>query len=159
MSSVRLPKWHDSGKLRGYGHVEFPTAQLATKALELDGTDMKNRYIKVQRPKPPRIFQQVKDKVERPVGCRSVFVKNLPYDTTEDEVKEAFMVCGPVTNVRLAVWGHTQQLKGFGYIDFKREDSAEIAVKKSGVLGVKCRKVIIDFETGTQKASFKTPRR
>ena len=137
---------------------------------------MKNRYIKVQRPKTPRIFQSVidKSKIERPVGCRSVFVKNLPYDTNEDEVKEAFMVCGPVTNVRLAVWGHTQQLKGFGYIDFKREDSAEIAVKKSGVLGVKGRKVIIgkshsistfininytntiiDFETGTQKASFK----
>ena len=106
---------------------------------------MKNRYIKVQRPKTPRIFQSVihKSKIERPVGCRSVFVKNLPYDTNEDEVKEAFMVCGPVTNVRLAVWGHTQQLKGFGYIDFKREDSAEIAVKKSGVLGVKGRKVII----------------
>ena len=158
--SIRLPKWHDSGKLRGYGHVEFPTSELATKALELDGTDMKNRYIKVQRPKTPRIFQSIKDKekVQRPVGCQSVFVKNLPYDTNEDEVKEAFMVCGPVNSVRLAVWGHTQQLKGFGYIDFKREDSAEIAVKKSGTLSVKGRKVIIDFETGSQKASFK-PRR
>lgn len=63
----------------------------------------------------------------RPAGCRTVFIKNLPYDVTEEAIREAFMVCGPITTVRLAVWGHTGQLKGFGYIDFKREDSAEIA--------------------------------
>jgi nucleolin len=36
--SVRLPRWHDSGRLRGYGHVEFATAEAAKKAFELDGT-------------------------------------------------------------------------------------------------------------------------
>jgi nucleolin len=96
-----------------------------------------------------------KTNVTRPAGCRSVFVKNIPYDTTEADMTQAFMVCGPITNVRLAVWGNTKQLKGFGYVDFKREDSAEIAVKKSGQLAVKGRPVIIDFETGAPKKSFK----
>ena len=36
----RLPKWQDSNRLRGYGHVEFPTADLAAKALEMDGKSM-----------------------------------------------------------------------------------------------------------------------
>lgn len=35
--AVRLPRWHDSGRLRGYGHVEFEDRTQATKALELDG--------------------------------------------------------------------------------------------------------------------------
>lgn len=35
--SIRLPKWHDSGRLRGYGHVEFENDQSAEKALEMDG--------------------------------------------------------------------------------------------------------------------------
>jgi nucleolin len=35
--SLRLPKWHDSGRLRGYGHVEFQSAEAANKALEMDG--------------------------------------------------------------------------------------------------------------------------
>jgi nucleolin len=37
ISSIRLPKWHDSGRLRGYGHVEFSEASSAIQALELDG--------------------------------------------------------------------------------------------------------------------------
>lgn len=37
IQSVRLPKWHDSGRLRGYGHVQFHTAECVQKALDLDG--------------------------------------------------------------------------------------------------------------------------
>jgi RNA recognition motif-containing protein len=60
--------------------------------------------------------------------------------------------------VRLAVWGHTNQLKGFGYVEFKNEDAAGIAVKKclsSEGIAVKGRPVICDFETGQPKGSFK----
>ena len=46
-------------------------------------------------------------------------------------------------------------MKGFGYIDFSKEDSAEIAVKKSGKITVKNRIVSVDFETGQPKGSFK----
>lgn len=155
--SVRLPTWQDSGRLRGYGHVEFTNAEMATKALEMDGCDMQNRYIKVARPMTPRLFQAIEEtpKIEKPIGCRSVFVKNIPYEVTEEDVKEAMKVCGPIESIRLAVWGHTKKLKGFGYIDFVREESSEIAVKKSGHLQIKGRPVLIDFETGQAKASFK----
>lgn len=112
--------------------------------------------MKVSTPLPPRVLQQTdKSKVVKPPGCRTVFIKNIPYDATESDVIESMRVCGPIQKVRLAVWGHTKQLKGFGYIDFKREESAEIAVKKSGTLAVKGRKIICDFETGKPKASYK----
>ena len=39
IESVRLPRWHDSNKLRGYGHVQFKNAAAAKKAVELDGKD------------------------------------------------------------------------------------------------------------------------
>jgi nucleolin len=35
--SLRLPRWHDSGRLRGYGHVEFGDVEAAARALELNG--------------------------------------------------------------------------------------------------------------------------
>lgn len=158
ITSCRLPTWHDSGRLRGYGHVEFDTAEACKKALELDGSYMKKRFIKIERPRVPRILQQAamdKSKIVRPAGCKSVFVKNIPYDTTEEDMREAFKVCGVIDNVRLALWGHTNQLKGFGYVDFKREDSAEIAVKKTGSITMKGRALLIDFETGQAKMSFK----
>lgn len=163
--SVRLPKWHDSGNLKGYGHVEFRLASEADKALELSGQYLKDRYVMIERPMTPRVLQAQSssgadsgaaavEKV-RPAGCRTVFVKNIPYDITETELLEAFRVYGPVASIRLAEWGHTKNLKGFGYIEFQRENSAEIAVKKSGTLTLKDRAVIVDYETGKPKGSFK----
>ena len=157
--SVRLPTWQDSGRLRGYGHVEFTKAAAAKEALNLDGSYMGKRFIKVTTPMVPRILQQQQQHeifgVERPPGCRSIFIKNLPYDTSEDELREAFKVFGPIVNVRIPMWGHTNQQKGSAYIDFKREDSAEIAVKKG--MQIRSRPLLVDFETGQAKLSFKGP--
>lgn len=120
---------------------------------------MGDRYIKIEKPLTPKAMQQAvvdKKSIVRPPGCRSVYIKNIPYTCTENDVIEAMKVCGQIKTVRLPIWGHTQQLKGFGYVDFKREDSAEIAVKKSGVLQIGGRPVIIDFETGAPKKGFKS---
>ncbi len=82
------------------------------------------RYLRIQKPQSPRALQtKSSGEITRPAGCRTVFVKNLPYDVTEEDIREVFKVCGPIATVRLAVWGHTNQLKGFGYVDFRREDS------------------------------------
>jgi nucleolin len=61
-------------------------------------------------------LQAEKRESKQPESCRLVYVKNLPYDVTELEVKEAFSRCGIVTSVRLPVWNHTKKLKGFGYV-------------------------------------------
>jgi len=155
--SVRLPTWHDSGKLRGYGHVEFSKAEAAKDALKLDGSHMGKRFIKVTTPMVPRLLQQQQDPstIKGPAGCRSIFVKNLPYDTTEEEISEAFKVFGKIRSVRIPMWAHTSQQKGVAYLDFQREDSAEIAVKKSAQMTIRGRPLVVDFETGAPKASFK----
>ena len=107
----------------------------------------------------PRILQKQQEqqldpsKIVCPAGCRTIFVKNLPYDTSEDEISEAFKVFGKIENVRIPVWGHTNQQKGVAYVDFKREDSAEIAVKKG--MQIRSRPLSLDFETGAPKMSFK----
>jgi len=160
IKSIRLSKWHDSGRLRGYGHIEFETPEAAEASLLLDGCDFfdSGRYVRISQPLIPRSAEQIefRSAVTRPPGCRTIFFKNVPYSVTEEEVREAFMICGPINTVRLAVWGHTGQSKGFGYVDFKREDSAEIAVKKSGIISIQGRPLVIDFETGVPKASFKS---
>lgn len=40
IQSVRLPKWHDSGRLRGYGHVQFMSTESVKKAMDLDGDNI-----------------------------------------------------------------------------------------------------------------------
>ncbi len=100
------------------------------------GCDFLNtgRFLKIDLPKVPRSLQVSIPRTIRPVGCKTVFVKNLPYDTTENQIRELFLVCGPIINIRLAAWSHTNTLKGFGYIEFRREDSADIAGKTSLLL-------------------------
>ena len=46
------------------------------------------------------------------VGCRTVFLKNLPYDVSEKEIQETLQVCGPISTIRLAAWNHTRSQKG-----------------------------------------------
>ena len=114
--SIRLPRWHDSGRIKGYGHVEFNDSSSATKALDLSGEYIQDRYITVDRPQTPRSVQAAQESgkvvVDKPVGCRRIFVKNLPYEVAEEDIREAFKVFGPITNIRLAMWGHTGNLKG-----------------------------------------------
>ena len=149
----------DSGKLRGYGHIEFETEKAASNALDRSGEYLSDRYIIIERPQDPR--QLAANDVssggskEKIPGCRKIFVKNLPYDATEEDLKEAFKVYGQILKVRFAMWGHTNNKKGFAYIDFKREDSAEIAVKKSGCVVMKSRKIEVDYETGDPKGGYK----
>ena len=117
IASIRLPKWHDSGRIKGYGHVEFNSSSSVPKALELSGTYIQERYITVDRPLTPRALQINQEKdgqatLDKPVGCRRIFVKNLPYDITEEDMRNSFLVFGPITNIRLAVWQHTGNLKG-----------------------------------------------
>jgi nucleolin len=121
---------------------------------------MGKRFIKVDRPLQPRAAQPAAvsagSEAVRPPGCKTVFIKNLPYECTEEEISLLFQVYGKIDEVRLAKWGHTNHLKGFGYIEFKKEDSAEIAVRKSGSIIIKERAVQCDFETGKPKGSFRS---
>lgn len=153
--SMRLPKWHDSSKLRGYGHVVFEDAESAEKALEMNGLYLQERYIKVERPLVPRALASGSGPTVKPPGCKTIFIKNLPYDVSEEEIRKDFMVYGPIAKIRLAVWNHTSNQKGFGYVDFKREESAEIAVKKSGSVVIRDRIISVDYETRAPKAGFK----
>lgn len=156
--SMRLPTWHDSGRLKGNGHIQFDSKETADKAIELNGNYMGKRYLKIEKPKIPTLLKQAaqdnKD-VKKITGCKTVFVKNIPYDTTEEDMKQCFMVCGTISGIRLAVWGHTNTLKGFGYVEFHKEDAALIAVKKSGKLEINNRPLMVDYETGAPKSGFK----
>ena len=98
----------------------------------------------------------------------SVFLKNLPYDITEDEVGDAFRHCGAIANVRLVYNSQKGHFKGyvllcknvlmvycrFGYIDFKIPDAAKAALKMNGK-EVKGRKITVDLEYGAAKGGFR----
>ncbi|RCN40251.1 hypothetical protein ANCCAN_13818 [Ancylostoma caninum] len=58
----------------------------------------------------------------------SVYVGNIPYQTTEDAIGNYFTQAGQVTNVRIAYDRETGRPKGFGFCEFSDEAGAQNAV-------------------------------
>ena len=134
ITSFDLPRFEDSGRLRGIARITFATAQEATAALELNGSDFGGRSISVE--------------VARPVGARpapgafgdrppsepsvTVFLGNLPFDADENMLREAFAECGEIFSVRIATDRETGAPRGFGHIEFADLESSAKAVALAG---------------------------
>ena len=48
IKELRLPRYQDSGRLRGYGHIEYESANGAAAALKASGSSLGGRYVTVQ---------------------------------------------------------------------------------------------------------------
>nr|CDS27729.1 squamous cell carcinoma antigen [Hymenolepis microstoma] len=59
---------------------------------------------------------------------RTVFISNLPFVTTEDELKVIFQKVGEVVSIRL-VRDYAGKSKGFGYVEFLSPDQAASALE------------------------------
>ena len=165
---LRLPVWQDSGRLRGFGHVVFASQETRTRALssEVNGKELGGRYITVKEANAPRAGTTIGAALggrpvrEQPQGCKTVFVRNLPYTATEEEILESFRVCGKILDggVRIARNHSTGQSKGFCYVEYKNEEGALASVQKAAKpfgLQVQGRPVFVDYDEGTMKNSFR----
>lgn len=166
---MRLPRWQDSGRLRGYGHVVFSTASSRDKAIKnLSGLELKNRSITIvpsKQPKSSTLHQQNNQSITQPKNCCTIFVKNLPYDISESELEETFLEFGDIDSgggVRLALNSITRKPKGFGYVQFQQPEAALAAVQQAnsvdsgGGIAIRGRILYLDFEERGMKMSFRT---
>jgi len=160
-SSLRLPVWQDTGRLRGFGHVVFDSVSARDTALnKLDKLQYPNstRYVALSKPKPPRAALHT-EVGEQPAGCAVVHVRNLPYTATEDSVREAFQVFGKIIDHGVRIPRNANgQVKGFGYVTFKNPEGASGAVNKAAKpygMTVGGRPVICSYDEGSIRGSFK----
>jgi nucleolin len=166
VESLRLPTWQDTGRLRGFGHVVFPDSSTAAKAVEvLDRVQypQSTRYIRISMSKPPKSVQ-ARDPGEQPEGCRTVFVRNLPYDYKTESLRDLMSQFGKVEDngVRIPLMlDGSGRNKGFGYVTFKNAEGAAGAVGKAkkayGLCEEGGRPLVVGWEEGGRvKGSFKT---
>ncbi len=59
----------------------------------------------------------------------TVKVNNFPDYTTEDDLFQLFSACGQVHRVNIVCDQVTGKSRGFGFVSFRRKESAEYAVK------------------------------
>ena len=53
---------------------------------------------------------------KRNASKNTVFVGNLHYDVTDDELRNFFFLCGPIVRVRIIRDKLERKGKGFGYV-------------------------------------------
>jgi RNA recognition motif-containing protein len=58
-----------------------------------------------------------------------LYVGNLSYDTTEDDLRSLFAEIGTVTSVALIKDRDTGRSKGFAFVEMSSQSEAELAIK------------------------------
>jgi cold-inducible RNA-binding protein len=59
-----------------------------------------------------------------------LYVGNLSFDATENEIQDMFAVCGPVTEVNLIIDRMTNRSRGFAFVTMGTPEGAEAAIQQ-----------------------------
>ena len=59
----------------------------------------------------------------------SLYVGNLPYETTEDDLKQLFSEYGNVSDVKVIIDRETNRSKGFGFVTMENESDNDSAIQ------------------------------
>lgn len=59
----------------------------------------------------------------------NIYVGNLPYGATEDDLREAFAAFGDVAKVNVITDRETGQSKGFAFVEMPDNSAADTAIK------------------------------
>ncbi|HLV21670.1 MAG TPA: RNA-binding protein [Polyangiaceae bacterium] len=150
--NVSLPKDRATGRPRGFGFVTLASPEQAQSARgELDGSLQAGRPISVRpfQAEPPRRSEGRSDAGPSPSSSsedRTVYVGNLPYDISQDEVQALFADngAGPVARVHLPV-GQDGRPRGFGFVTLSTAEAASAAVTALRNVEVRGRRLMINI--------------
>ena len=146
VTNVHVPTDRQTGQPRGFAFVEMSSDDDARSAIEaLDGSDVAGRAIKVAEARP---------RADRPADSRAsagprgepapasgeagasageggmkIYVGNLPFQTTDDELRALFAQHGDVSDVHLPTDRQTGRPRGFAFVQMPDSDQAQAAME------------------------------
>lgn len=125
VARVTCLRFADTQRFNGLSFITFETETAASKALSLDGANMGDRLIKVEKARAGG--KVVRAPPKREAGSMSVYVGNLDWNVRKIDIKRFFKGCR-IDDVRLTVDKNTGDFRGYGHVDFSDEESLEKAV-------------------------------
>ncbi|CAE7872778.1 CSTF64, partial [Symbiodinium microadriaticum] len=124
VESFRMVFDKETMKPKGYGFCDFADPETAATAIKiLSEKECKGRK---DSGVPARIAMAL---VPGPRKTATVFVGNIPYDATEDDVRAHLNQGGKVESFRMVFDKETMQPKGYGFCDFADPETAAAAIK------------------------------
>ena len=77
---------------------------------------------------------------------KKLYVGNLSYTTTEDELRTLFAEVGPVASVAVITDRMTGQSKGFGFVEMETPQAAQQAIERFNNSTVNQRGTVVILE-------------
>jgi RNA recognition motif-containing protein len=62
--------------------------------------------------------------------AKKLYVGNLPYTTTEQELRDMFSQVGEISDLALITDRYTGQSKGFAFVEMSSDDAAQEAISR-----------------------------
>ena len=118
---------------KGFAYVDFSTEETHKIAIGLSETLLTGRRVLIKdaksfegRPVKPK---EEENKQSGNPPSKRIFVGNLQFDVTQDELREHFSRCGDIATVFVATFEDSGKCKGYAWVTFEEVSSAEKAVR------------------------------
>ncbi|KAH7357876.1 hypothetical protein B0T11DRAFT_97319 [Plectosphaerella cucumerina] len=137
LPTQKLPGKKDKGN-KGFAYVDFAdlSAKLAAITLSEEWLGIRKLLIKDHKSFDGRPKKEERAAaaaaaavVDDTPASRKIFVGNLGFQTTEDDVRNNFEKCGEIDWVKTATFEDSGKCKGYGWVKFREAESAAWAVK------------------------------
>ncbi|KAI6830789.1 hypothetical protein KC365_g4938 [Hortaea werneckii] len=125
---------------KGFAYVDFSTPAIQQKALGLSEKLLVGRRVLIKnaksfegRPDKPKTGAEMVEKVASGNGVKEatnrIFVGNLGFDVTKDDLAEHFSQAGLVEDIHMATFEDSGKCKGFAWVRFQDVEAAQAAVR------------------------------
>ncbi|XP_031500652.1 uncharacterized protein LOC116264517 [Nymphaea colorata] len=152
---VRLIMDRNSRRSKGVGYIEFYDAMSVPMAIALSGQPLLGQPVMV---KPSEAEKNLVQSTASAAGAgglagpysavaRKLYVGNLHFNITEDQLRQVFEAFGPVELVQLPLDSETGHCKGFGFVQFAQLEHAKAAQCLNGKLEIAGRTIKVSAVT------------
>jgi RNA recognition motif-containing protein len=133
------PNWTTKPLNKGFAYVDFTTELAMYSIIALTETKMDGRALLIKnaksfegRPDKPKNEDNGDDKKAANGGNppnKRVFVGNLAFDVTKDDLSQHYGQCGEVADIHMATFEDSGKCKGYAWVTFETVEAASSAVK------------------------------
>jgi RNA recognition motif. (a.k.a. RRM, RBD, or RNP domain) len=116
---------------KGFAYIDFDTAEAVQQALQSSEKLLGGRRVLIKsshdfqgRPQPTSKISNA-----RSTSTKRIFVGNLGFDVTKEDLERHFKICGPIHSIQVATFEDSGKCKGYAWIEFEKLDSAESAMR------------------------------
>jgi RNA recognition motif-containing protein len=140
ITRIHLPKGPERfgrPQNKGFAYVDFSTKKALQEAIGLSEQLMTGRRVLIKDANSYEGRPAKSETQENGAGAtksghppsKRIFVGNLSFDVTRENLEENFGKCGTVTNVHMATFQDSGKCKGYAWVEFEELAAAEAAVR------------------------------